>query len=139
MAKIKDFLSQLPRWVWGAEYYGTFKFRVMVLVDYMNSEKYIRVRDEGHRVTMTIKNNLTDKFPVENEIIINDFDEGINLLLALHCKKKYYYENSYHFGSITGGHIINRFVNNKRIHLLYTRVIRISRFQRLPRGICLAL
>ena len=76
----------------GAKYYGTFKFRVMVLVDYMNSEKYIRVRDEGHRVTMTIKNNLTDKFPVENEIIINDFDEGINLLLALHCKKKYYYE-----------------------------------------------
>lgn len=25
LAKIKDFLSQLPRWVWGAEYYGTTK------------------------------------------------------------------------------------------------------------------
>ena len=25
LAKIKDFLSQLPRWVWGAEYYGTPK------------------------------------------------------------------------------------------------------------------
>jgi hypothetical protein len=25
LAKIKDFLSQLPRWVWGAEYYGTAK------------------------------------------------------------------------------------------------------------------
>jgi len=76
----------------GVKYYGTFKFRVMVFTDQMNSEKYIRVRDEGHRITMTIKNNLTDKFPIENEININDFDEGINLLLALNCKKKYYYE-----------------------------------------------
>jgi hypothetical protein len=25
LAKIKDFLSQLPRWVWGAEYYGNSK------------------------------------------------------------------------------------------------------------------
>ena len=25
LAKIKDFLSQLPRWVWGSEYYGTSK------------------------------------------------------------------------------------------------------------------
>lgn len=25
LAKIKDFLSQLPRWVWGQEYYGNFK------------------------------------------------------------------------------------------------------------------
>ena len=57
-----------------------------------NSEKYIRVRDEGHRITMTIKNNLTDKFPIENEIIVNDFDESINILLQLNCKKKYYYE-----------------------------------------------
>jgi predicted adenylyl cyclase CyaB len=76
----------------GAKYFGTFKFRVIVFSDHTNSEKYIRVRDEGHRVTMTIKNNLTDKFPIENEVIINDFDEGINILLSLGCKKKYYYE-----------------------------------------------
>jgi adenylate cyclase class IV len=76
----------------GAKYFGTFKFRVMVFTDHHNSETYIRVRDEGHRVTMTVKNNLTDKFPVENEVIINNFDEGINILLAVGCKKKYYYE-----------------------------------------------
>jgi adenylate cyclase class IV len=75
-----------------AKYFGTFKFRVMVFTDSINSEKYIRVRDEGHRITMTVKNNLTDKFPVENEVNINDFDEGINILLAVGCKKKYYYE-----------------------------------------------
>jgi adenylate cyclase class IV len=75
-----------------AKYFGTFKFRVMVFTDSVNSEKYIRVRDEGHRVTMTIKNNLTDKFPIEHEIIINDFDIGVKMLLELNCKKKYYYE-----------------------------------------------
>lgn len=86
----KDIISKLKEL--GAKYYGTFKFRVMVFVDYNNSEKYIRVRDEGHRITMTIKNNLTDKFPIENEVIINDFDEGIKILLQLNCRKKYYYE-----------------------------------------------
>lgn len=76
----------------GAKYFGTFKFRVIVFTDQNNSEKYIRIRDEGHRVTMTIKNNLTDKFPIENEVIINDYDEGVNIFLQLNCKKKYYYE-----------------------------------------------
>jgi len=75
-----------------AKYFGTYKFRVMVFTDSVDSEKYIRVRDEGHRVTMTIKNNLTDKFPVEHEIIINNFDVGVQMLLELNCKKKYYYE-----------------------------------------------
>ena len=86
----KDIISKLKEL--GAKYFGTFKFRVMVFIDQNNSEKYIRVRDEGHRVTMTIKNNLTDKFPIENEVIINNFDEGIKILLQLNCKKKYYYE-----------------------------------------------
>jgi adenylate cyclase class IV len=86
----KDIITKLREL--GAKYFGTFKFRVIVFTDQNNSEKYIRVRDEGHRITMTIKNNLTDKFPIENEIIINDFDEGINILLQLNCKKKYYYE-----------------------------------------------
>jgi len=76
----------------GAKYFGTFKFRVVVFIDQNNSEKYIRIRDEGHRVTMTVKNNLTDKFPIENEVIIHDFDEGINIMLQLNCRKKYYYE-----------------------------------------------
>jgi len=86
----KDIISKLKEL--DAKYLGTFKFRVIVFIDQNNSEKYIRVRDEGYRVTMTIKNNLTDKFPIENEVIINNFDEGINILLQLNCKKKYYYE-----------------------------------------------
>ena len=90
----------------GAKYFGTFKFRVMVFTDSINSEKYIRVRDEGHRVTMTVKNNLTDKFPVENEVIINDFDEGVNILLAVGCKKKYYYEKYREIWNLKNSEII---------------------------------
>ena len=58
----KEIISKLKDL--GAKYYGTFKFRVMVFTDSINSEKYIRVRDEGHRITMTIKNNLTDKLKI---------------------------------------------------------------------------
>lgn len=86
----KDIITKLKELK--AKYFGTFKFRVMVFSDVTNSEKYIRIRDEGHRVTMTIKNNLTDKFPIENEVIINDYDEGIKIFLQLGCNKKYYYE-----------------------------------------------
>lgn len=100
----KEIISKLKNL--NAEYYGTFKFRVMVFIDSINSEKYIRVRDEGHRITMTIKNNLTDKFPIENEVIINDFEEGINILLALGCKKKYYYEKYREIWNLKNSEII---------------------------------
>jgi hypothetical protein len=33
-----------------------------------------------------------DKFPDEEEVNINDFDSGVNILLGVGCKKKYYYE-----------------------------------------------
>jgi len=48
LAKIKDFLSQLPRWVWGPEYYGTPKNeeRSIFLTD---SKKEIRLPN-GSRV-----------------------------------------------------------------------------------------
>jgi adenylate cyclase class IV len=100
----KDIISKLKEL--GAKYFGTFKFKVMVFVDHNNSEKYIRVRDEGHRVTMTVKNNLTDKFPIENEVIISDFDEGINILLAVGCKKKYYYEKYREIWNLKNSEII---------------------------------
>jgi len=48
LAKIKDFLSQLPRWVWGSEYYGNPKneAKSIFLVD---SKKEIRLPN-GSRV-----------------------------------------------------------------------------------------
>jgi adenylate cyclase class IV len=100
----KQIISKLKEL--GAKYFGTYKFKVMVFTDSVNSEKYIRVRDEGHRITMTIKNNLTDKFPVENEVIISDFNEGVNILLQLNCKKKYYYEKYREIWNLKNSEII---------------------------------
>ena len=62
---------------------------------------YIRVRDEGHRITMTYKNRTNKEFENENEVIINNFDEGVKILLGIGCKKRYYYEKLreiYHIG-----------------------------------------
>ena len=42
LAKIKDFVSQLPRWVWGSEYYGTTK----------NEEKSIFLTDSKKEIKL---------------------------------------------------------------------------------------
>jgi hypothetical protein len=46
LAKIKDFLSQLPRWIWGVEYYGTPKKdeKTIFITD---SKKEIRLPNGG--------------------------------------------------------------------------------------------
>lgn len=77
----------------GGIHHGTWLFRVQVFIH--PSEKpntYIRVRDEGYRITMTFKSNINEQFVNENEVIINDFDQGCAIFLGLGCTKKYYYE-----------------------------------------------
>jgi len=73
---------------------GTYLFRVQVLIHPLETPgTYIRVRDEGHRITMTYKfKDSKSKFENENEVIVNDFDEAVNILLGIGCTKKYYYE-----------------------------------------------
>lgn len=73
---------------------GIYLFRVQVLIHPLETAgTYIRVRDEGHRITMTYKfKDSKSKFEHENEVIVNDFDEAVNILLGVGCKKKYYYE-----------------------------------------------
>lgn len=43
LAKIKDFLRQLPRWVWGEEYYGTPAKEAKNIFGTMESKKEIRL------------------------------------------------------------------------------------------------
>ncbi len=43
LAKIKDFLRQLPRWVWGEEYYGTPAKEAKSIFGGMDSKKEIRL------------------------------------------------------------------------------------------------
>lgn len=79
----------------GAKKLGQFIFKVIVFTHPLSEKAstYIRVRDEGHKITMTTKTK-SDKsqFESENEVIINDFDEAVNILYSLGCIKKYYYE-----------------------------------------------
>jgi predicted adenylyl cyclase CyaB len=73
--------------------HGHWIFRVMVFIHPLEeSNTYIRIRDEGHRITMTFKKNMNKQFVTEHEVIINNFDEGVNILYGLGCKKKFYYE-----------------------------------------------
>lgn len=46
LAKIKDFLSQLPRWVWGEEYYGSPEKEKKAIFD-TNSKKEIRLPNKS--------------------------------------------------------------------------------------------
>ena len=74
-------------------YKGTFLFMVQQFYP-PNGIPFninIRVRDEGYRVTMTIK-IPTEDFDDEYEIIIDDFNNGINWLLSLGYTKMAYYE-----------------------------------------------
>ncbi len=76
------------------EYIGTYIFRVQVFIHPFNAKgTYIRVRDEGHRITMTFKRkDYKTNFEDEHEVIINNFDTGVMMLLGMGCRKKYYYE-----------------------------------------------
>lgn len=79
----------------GAKKLGQFIFKVIVFTHPLSEKAstYIRVRDEGHKITMTTKTNSEkSQFETENEVIINDFDEGVKILYSLGCIKKYYYE-----------------------------------------------
>lgn len=80
-----------------AVYKGTFLFRVQQfkLPNSLHRDRQYdsraRIRDEGHRITMTIKTTTTD-FDEEREIIIDNFENGVALLLQLGCTKHLYLE-----------------------------------------------
>lgn len=77
----------------GGVKHGHWLFRVNVFLHpEKNPDTYIRVRDEGHRITMTYKTNLKKQFVTEHEVIINDFDQGCAILYGTGCIKKFYYE-----------------------------------------------
>jgi adenylate cyclase class IV len=87
---------------------GIYLFRIQVFIHPLEKEgTYIRVRDEGYKTTLTYKfQKPTDKFAEENEIIINNFDEAVNILLGLGCKKKFYYEKIREIWTIDNSEIV---------------------------------
>lgn len=69
------------------------KKTIMPLIVYEHptnkKDVYIRIRDEGYEITLTVKTNLKSKFVVEREVVINSVEEGHAILTLLGCKVKY--------------------------------------------------
>jgi len=74
--------------------FGHFIFRVIVFNHPdKNNLSYIRIRDEGHKITMTVKTKSANtQFSNEHEIIIDNYEAAEKILYLLGCTKKYYYE-----------------------------------------------
>ena len=86
----KDIIKKIKEL--GGKKKGVYLFRVQVLIHPLNlPNTYVRVRDEGYRITMTYK-YTKDKYSDEEEVKVDNFDTAVNILLGVGCKKKYYYE-----------------------------------------------
>jgi adenylate cyclase class 2 len=87
---------------------GQFIFRIMLFTHPLNTPgTYIRIRDEGHRITLTYKTkDPKSKFENEDEVLIDNFDNGVKILFGLGCKKKFYYEKIREIWSVNNNEII---------------------------------
>lgn len=86
---------------------GTYLFRVTIFKHPLSKpHTYIRVRDEGYKVTMTYKEKTNNEFVDEQEIIIDNYDTGINIMYALGCTKLYSYEKIREIWNIKNAEII---------------------------------
>jgi predicted adenylyl cyclase CyaB len=63
---------------------------------------YIRIRNEGAEITMTLKTDISKKYPIEREIVINSVEEGDAILQLLGCKLKYKIEKIREIWKIKG-------------------------------------
>lgn len=63
-------------------------YHIVYVHPYRKNKDFIRLRNEENRVTLTYKIH-NHKFPVEHEIIVNNLNEGNNILKLLGCKYKY--------------------------------------------------
>lgn len=65
---------------------------------------WVRVRDEGDRITMSLK--VVDGERIENQkeicLGVDSFDEGVNFLLSLGCEKKSYQETKRELWTLDG-------------------------------------
>lgn len=84
----------------GFTFFGSFLFKVIYYKTNVPNQT-IRLRDEGHRITFTIKMYDPNKYELEDEIIINDFNVfnkmlnsmGVEKGLELHKYREIYMSN----------------------------------------------
>jgi len=67
---------------------GMFKFQILAFIP-PAGYKLLRLRDEGHRITFTIKRLTESGYEEENEVIVNNFEEMRIILEKMGNKKKY--------------------------------------------------
>jgi|UniRef100_A0A6C0GZD7 adenylate cyclase class 2 len=68
---------------------GMFNFQIMTFIP-PEGYSVLRLRDEGHRVTFTLKQKGSDGYELENEVIVNNFNEMKTILEKMGNKKKYF-------------------------------------------------
>lgn len=68
---------------------------------------WARVRDEGDRITMSFKSIKGERIEDQKEemVVIDDFQAGVNFLLALGCREKAYQESKREIWSLDGTEI----------------------------------
>ena len=83
--KIKKILKENG----GKKLYKKTLFKIITFNHPLNNQdSLIRLRDEGHTKTMTIKTKLKDKFPIEYEIQIDNLEQGRIILEFIGCTIK---------------------------------------------------
>ncbi|MDO8593184.1 MAG: CYTH domain-containing protein [bacterium] len=70
----------------------------------MNKVGWLRVRDEGNKITMSMKKLLGDKIHDQKEICleVNNFDQAVKLLTSVGCEIKSYQETKRELWKLDG-------------------------------------
>lgn len=73
---------------------------------YENNNVWIRVRDEGNRITMSIKQAGADSNQIHNikelKLVVDNFENAEKFLSTLHCQKKSYQETKREIWNLDG-------------------------------------
>jgi adenylate cyclase class 2 len=68
---------------------GMYNFQVLAFVQ-PEGYNLLRLRDEGHRITFTLKQKGADGYELENEVNVSNFKEMRTILEKIGNKKKYF-------------------------------------------------
>jgi len=68
---------------------GMYLFQILVFIP-PKSYSMLRLRDEGYRITFTLKKRGSDGYEIEDEVIVSNFKEMRTILEKMGNKKKYF-------------------------------------------------
>ena len=74
---------------------------------FVYKDKFIRVRNEGNQVTLTIKKNLKTPNPISKTLLVNDYKTTIDILSELDIHSKYRVEKIREIWELSNKCIIN--------------------------------